>query len=108
MSSQELHLATVPGEQVFNPKERRFDNDELRPMPVMRKAKKQFVPEESKDEKYWERRRKNNVAAKRARDAQRIKMNQIMVRTAWLEKENEKLSAKLAESLAEQEQLKER
>ena len=39
----------------------------------------QFVPEEQKDDKYWERRRKNNVAAKRARDAQRIKMNQIMV-----------------------------
>ena len=41
----------------------------------------QFVPEEQKDDKYWERRRKNNVAAKRARDAQRIKMNQIMVRS---------------------------
>jgi len=108
MSDRELHLATVPGEQVFNPKQRRFEHEELRPLPVMRKAKKQFVPEEQKDEKYWERRRKNNVAAKRARDAQRIKMNQIMVRTAWLEKENEKLSVKLSESLEEQEKLKER
>lgn len=108
MSDRELHLATVPGERVFNPKQRRFEHEELRPLPVMRKAKKQFVPEEQKDDKYWERRRKNNVAAKRARDAQRIKMNQIMVRTAWLEKENEKLSAKLAESLEEQERLKER
>jgi hypothetical protein len=108
MSDRELHLATVPGEQVFNPKQRRFEHEELRPLPVMRKAKKQFVPEEQKDDKYWERRRKNNVAAKRARDAQRIKMNQIMVRTAWLEKENEKLSVKLSESLAEQEKLKER
>jgi len=108
MSDRELHLATVPGEDVFNPRARRFEHEELRPLPVMRKAKKQFVPEEQKDDKYWERRRKNNVAAKRARDAQRIKMNQIMVRTAWLEKENDKLSAKLAESLAEQENLKER
>jgi len=108
MSDRELHLATVPGEQVFNPKQRRFEHEELRPLPVMRKAKKQFVPEEQKDDKYWERRRKNNVAAKRARDAQRIKMNQIMVRTAWLESENEKLSVKLNESLAEQERLKAR
>jgi len=105
MSDRELHLATVPGEDVFNPKARRFENEELRPLPIMRKAKKQFVAEEQKDDKYWESRRKNNVAAKRARDAQRIKMNQIMVRTAWLEKENEKLTAKLAESLAEQEKL---
>jgi len=108
MSDRELHLATVPGEDVFNPKARRFEHEELRPLPVMRKAKKQFVPEEQKDDKYWERRRKNNVAAKRARDAQRIKMNQIMVRTAWLEKENDKLTAKLAESLAERERLEER
>jgi len=108
MSDRELHLATVPGEDVFNPRARRFEHEELRPLPVMRKAKKQFVPEEQKDDKYWERRRKNNVAAKRARDAQRIKMNQIMVRTAWLEKENDKLSAQLAESLAEQQRLKER
>jgi len=108
MSDHELQLATVPGDDVFNPKARRFENEELRPLPIMRKAKKQFVAEEQKDDKYWESRRKNNVAAKRARDAQRIKMNQIMVRTAWLEKENEKLTAKLAECLAEQEKLKAR
>ena len=40
MSDRELHLATVPGEQVFNPKQRRFEHEELRPLPVMRKAKK--------------------------------------------------------------------
>ena len=40
MSDRELHLATVPGEDVFNPKARRFEHEELRPLPVMRKAKK--------------------------------------------------------------------
>jgi len=30
-----------------------------------------------KDEKYWERRRKNNLAAKRSRDARRAKENQV-------------------------------
>ena len=41
-----------------------------------------------KDEKYWCRRKKNNVAAKRSRDARRIKENQIALRAAFLEKQN--------------------
>ena len=48
-----------------------------------------------KDEKYWQRRKKNNVAAKRSRDARRIKENQIAMRAAYLEKENEKLREEL-------------
>ena len=40
------------------------------------------------DEKYWTRRKKNNVAAKRSRDARRLKENQITLRAAFLEKEN--------------------
>lgn len=40
------------------------------------------------DEKYWSRRYKNNEAAKRSRDARRLKENQISVRAAFLEKEN--------------------
>lgn len=42
----------------------------------------------SQDEKYWSRRYKNNEAAKRSRDARRLKENQISVRAAFLEKEN--------------------
>jgi hypothetical protein len=38
-----------------------------------------MVSEESKDDKYWERRRKNNLAAKRSRDARRAKENQVMM-----------------------------
>jgi len=40
-----------------------------------------------KDEKYWARRRKNNMAAKRSRDARRVKENQIALRAGFLEKE---------------------
>jgi leukemia factor-related protein len=40
-----------------------------------------------KDEKYWARRRKNNMAAKRSRDARRMKENQIALRAGFLEKE---------------------
>lgn len=47
----------------------------------------QFVPEGLKDEKYWARRRKNNMAAKRSRDARRMKENQIALRAGYLEKE---------------------
>lgn len=35
----------------------------------------QFVPDDLKDDKYWARRRKNNMAAKRSRDARRMKEN---------------------------------
>lgn len=47
----------------------------------------QFVPMEMKDDKYWARRRKNNMAAKRSRDARRLKENQIAMRANFLEKE---------------------
>lgn len=49
------------------------------------------------DEKYWNRRYKNNEAAKRSRDARRIKENQITVRAAFLERENAGLRQELAE-----------
>ena len=44
-----------------------------------------------KDEAYWERRRKNNEAAKRSRDSRRAKEDQIALRAACLEQENLKL-----------------
>ena len=47
-----------------------------------------FVPEASKDEKYWFKRTKNNIAAKRSRESRRIKENRILLRAAYLEKEN--------------------
>lgn len=47
-----------------------------------------FLPLHPQDEKYWSRRYKNNEAAKRSRDARRLKENQISVRAAFLEKEN--------------------
>lgn len=49
------------------------------------------------DEKYWTRRKKNNVAAKRSRDARRLKENQITIRAAFLEKENTALRTEVAE-----------
>merc|ERR1711874_549571 len=54
-SPEDLALATVPGYD-FDPKERAFLMDELRPQPIIRKRKMVAVPEEHKDEKYWEKR----------------------------------------------------
>lgn len=51
----------------------------------------------SQDEKYWSRRKKNNVAAKRSRDARRLKENQITVRASFLERENAVLRQQVAE-----------
>ena len=59
-----MALATVPGIE-FDPRARSFDVDELKPQPIIRKRPKIFVSESSKDDKYWEKRIKNNVAARR-------------------------------------------
>uniref|UniRef100_A0A3B5BHP4 Thyrotroph embryonic factor-like n=1 Tax=Stegastes partitus TaxID=144197 RepID=A0A3B5BHP4_9TELE len=93
----DLVLSSVPGGELFDPRKHKFSEEELKPQPMIKKAKKVFVPEEQKDEKYWQRRKKNNVAAKRSRDARRLKENQITVRAAFLERENEALRSEVAE-----------
>ncbi|CAD7082553.1 unnamed protein product [Hermetia illucens] len=75
----------------FDPRTRAFSDEELKPQPMIKKSRKQFVPDELKDDKYWARRRKNNIAAKRSRDARRQKENQIAMRARYLEKENSTL-----------------
>ncbi|XP_066148496.1 hepatic leukemia factor isoform X5 [Euwallacea fornicatus] len=72
----------------FDPRTRAFSDEELKPTPIIKKSRKQFVPDDLKDDKYWARRRKNNLAAKRSRDARRMKENQIALRAGYLEKEN--------------------
>ncbi|XP_021193005.1 hepatic leukemia factor isoform X5 [Helicoverpa armigera] len=72
----------------FDPRTRAFSDEELKPQPMIKKSRKQFVPDDLKDDKYWARRRKNNMAAKRSRDARRMKENQIAMRAGYLEKEN--------------------
>ena len=62
--------------------------EELRPQPKIKKRKKNSVPEDLKDDKYWEKRNKNKEATRRSREARRLKENQIVLRAAYLEKEN--------------------
>ena len=54
-----------------------------------------LVDYEKKDDKYWEKRGKNNIAARRSREARRLKENQIALRTAYLEKQNAGLKVAL-------------
>ncbi|XP_064262186.1 D site-binding protein-like [Passer domesticus] len=89
-------LGGGPGGGPFDPRRLRFSQEELRPQPMARKARKVHVPEEQKDEKYWSRRSRNNAAAKRSRDARRLKENQISVRAAFLERENAALRLEVA------------
>jgi len=51
---------------------------------------------DTKDSSYWERRRKNNEAAKRSRDARRAKEDELAIRAAFLEQENVQLKCELA------------
>lgn len=65
---------------------------------MRRVAKSPVLPTSTVDEKdaaYWERRRKNNEAAKRSRDARRAKEDEIAIRAAFLEQENMKLKYEL-------------
>jgi len=47
------------------------------------------------DAKYWERRRKNNEAAKRSRDIRRANERRIVMRAALLERENARLRSEV-------------
>ncbi|TWW65523.1 Transcription factor VBP [Takifugu flavidus] len=117
----DLALSSVPGQEAFDPRRHRFSEEELKPQPMIKKARKMLVPNEQKvrpsnaiarpllavladaaarsseDEKYWNRRAKNNEAAKRSRDARRLKENQISVRAAFLERENAALRQEVAD-----------
>ncbi|XP_034560011.1 D site albumin promoter binding protein a [Notolabrus celidotus] len=93
----DLALSSVPGQEAFDPRRHRFSDEELKPQPMIKKARKMLVPNEQKDEKYWSRRVKNNEAAKRSRDARRLKENQISVRAAFLERENGALRQEVAD-----------
>ncbi|XP_014776528.1 thyrotroph embryonic factor isoform X1 [Octopus bimaculoides] len=96
----------VPGKNGFDPAKRKFSSDELKPQPLVKKSKKIFVPLDRKDEKYWARRKKNNIAAKRSRDARRVKENQIALRANFLESENQNLREKMAKVLKDMSQIK--
>lgn len=44
----DLVLSSVPGGELFDPRKHKFTDDELKPQPMIKKAKKVFVPDEQK------------------------------------------------------------
>lgn len=59
------------------------------------RRKREFIPEEKKDHVYWERRRKNNEAAKRSREKRRINDIVLENKLMALGEENASLKAEL-------------
>lgn len=60
-----------------------------------RRRKREFIPEEMKDDLYWEKRRKNNEAAKRSREKRKMNDHVLESHLETLKEENARLSAEL-------------
>jgi len=102
-------LAQIQEQQPkFDPTTHHFSPEELKPTPIQKKSRKQLVREEDKDEKYWDKRRKNNQAAKRSREARRSRENQISMRASFLEKDNAMLKEELLTVKEELQSLREK
>lgn len=44
----DLALSSVPGQEAFDPRRHRFSDEELKPQPMIKKARKMLVPDEQK------------------------------------------------------------
>jgi vrille protein len=60
------------------------------------RKQREFIPDNKKDESYWDRRRRNNEAAKRSREKRRYNDMILETRVVELSKENHVLKAQLA------------
>lgn len=59
------------------------------------RKQREFIPDNKKDENYWDRRRRNNEAAKRSREKRRFNDMILEQRVVELSKENHVLKAQL-------------
>lgn len=75
-------------------------------LPRRSRGEKRPIPEEQKDAKYYEKRKRNNEAAKKSRDARKIREDRIAFRAAFLERENSLLKAQLVTLQNEMQTLK--
>jgi vrille protein len=60
------------------------------------RKQREFIPDNKKDESYWDRRRRNNEAAKRSREKRRFNDMILETRVVELTKENHVLRAQLS------------
>merc|ERR1719244_561607 len=59
------------------------------------RKQREFIPENKKDDSYWDRRRRNNEAAKRSREKRRLNDMLLETRVLELTKDNHILQAQL-------------
>lgn len=99
-SSDEVDKAESDGDGLDENVERIEDDDEDF-IPLCSSAKKSRLsknsknPKSGKDSKYWERRKRNNLAAKRSREAKRAREIETAKKTSALEKENANLKSQV-------------
>lgn len=68
------------------------DDEDFQPSCSAKKSRRASPnPSTGRDEKYWERRKRNNLAAKRSREAKRAREIAVAKKTSTLEKENNTL-----------------
>jgi vrille protein len=60
------------------------------------RKQREFIPENKKDDSYWDRRRRNNEAAKRSREKRRLNDMLLETRVLELTKDNHILQAQLS------------
>jgi len=73
-----------------------------------KRKRKMSISDNMKDDKYWERRRKNNAAAKRSREERLAKEAKIAQQANCLVQENIKLKEELKNAIEENKSLRER
>jgi len=66
-------------------------------LPTLKKTKRQPqpIPDNCKDDSYWERRKRNNESAKRSREMKRLKEQQTTMKVIYLEQENLRLKTEV-------------
>lgn len=95
----------VPCTQQGKTKRRKQRTYKYNPKPVQQKNNRKFVPEAQKDIEYWERRRRNNLAAKKSREDRRKKELEVLTRMSDLERRNDELAVKVKSLQKENERL---
>lgn len=72
-----------------------MEAEEMSPRALSMRRKREFIPEDKKDAIYWEKRRKNNEAAKRSREKRRVNDYMLETRLVSMSEENARLRAEL-------------
>lgn len=49
----DLALSSIPGQEMFDPRKRKFSEEELKPQPMIKKARKVFIPDDLKVSWNW-------------------------------------------------------